>query len=408
MKVLYVCPFAHDLASYSYMSIYETKALHEAKVDVELLTYKGLLDKTNAGIRQYTVYKYTNILLRLLYYLAGLLRKSRYTRMLAKMLEYYLTLKVAIKLNREHNYDIIHLREGDPFLFILYLLNLRLRDFNWAVVLIGAELTVNNSILTKIMNSTLCKVIANKSSKYNNFVYLTENRAIENCFRPYISKGIYYLPLGISEVERVISKTEARKHLEISMVKTVLLCFGSPHTGKDWEVIYHTLHNVPDVILLQAGNQRLDDRGLNLQLPNTIELSKKYNIQDRVIIDNKYISEKEKPYYFFAADAIILSYTKEFISNASMLWEACRFQLPVICSDNEQLKQTIIKYNLGLYFWAQDSSSLRESIMYFTTLEQEEITAFKDGCRKFSKDHSSKQWAKQCLLIYSYIKDNGR
>jgi glycosyltransferase involved in cell wall biosynthesis len=123
-------------------------------------------------------------------------------------------------------------------------------------------------------------------------------------------------------------------------------------------------------------------------------------MSDRVLIKDHYISEEEKPYYFFASDAIILSYTRQFLSNASSLWEACRFETPVIISDNSQLKEIMDSYKPGLVFKAQDPDSLRETIIHFINLSQEEIIRFKENCRRFNEDFSINRWAKHCLLIY--------
>ena len=419
VKILYVCPFAHDFASYSFMAFHEGNALSQAGAEVELLTFKGLLDKAPMKIKQWTVRRHITLSLPL-YYLANLMRKSRYTRMFAKLIEYSLTLMVAIRLKKKNNYDVLHLREGDPFLFILHLLNLPQRGNNWAVILIGAEFIAQSSlqpspwknpkqffgmVFIRAMNSNFWKPVFSRSSARNKFVYLTENEAIKNSYQPYmkgvLARNIFCLPLGVNRIDKTISKEEARKYLGIPTEKPVFLCFGSPHAGKEWEAIYIALKDIKDVFLLHGGNQRLDDRGLSLQLPNSLSLSEKYGVSDRVLIKDHYISEEEKPYYFFASDAIILSYTRQFLSNASSLWEACRFETPVIMSDNSQLKEIMDSYRPGLVFKAQDPDSLRETMMRFMDLSQEELLNFKENCRRFNEEFSINRWAKQCLLIYA-------
>ena len=418
VRVLYVCPFAHDLASYSFMAFYESNALSQAGVEVELLTFKGLLDEAEVKVPQHTVRQYITLALPV-YHFANLLRKWRYTRMLAKLIEYSMTVAVAVRLKRKLNYDVIHLREGDPFLFMLHLLNLPLRGYSWAVVLIGAELVAHSattasisknpkqfisSMFIRTMNSNLWKTIYTRSLARNNFVYLTENEAIKSSFEPYmqgvLAGRIFCLPLGVNKVDRTILKEEARKYLGIPVKKSVFLCFGSPHTGKDWEVIYHALKEIPDVILLHGGDQRLDDRGVSLQLPNSVDLAARYSMQDRVVIKDHYISEEEKPYYFFAADVIILSYTRQFLSNASSLWEACRFEIPVIISDNEQFKEIMEKYKPGLVFKAEEPDSLKETAWRFLNLSEEERITFRVNCRKFKDSFPIDRWAEQCLAIY--------
>lgn len=418
VKILYICPFAHDFASYSFMAFYESNALSQAGAEVELLTFKGLLDKAPLKIKQWTVREHITLSLPL-YCLANLMRKSRYSRMFAKLIEYSLTLMVAIRLGKKFNYDVLHLREGDPFLFILHLLNLSQRGNNWAVILIGAELVAQLSSLSspwknpkqlftvifiRAMNSNFWKPVFSMSSARNKFVYLTENDVIKNSYEPYmkgaLAGNIFCLPLGVNTIDKTISKEEARKYLGIPIDKPVFLCFGSPHAGKEWEAIYIALKDIKDVFLLHGGDQRLDDRGFSLQLPDSSILSAKYGMSDRVFIKDGYIPEEEKPYYFFASDAIILSYTRQFLSNASSLWEACRFVTPVIVSDNSQLKNIMDTYQPGMVFKAQDPDSLRNTITHFINLSQEEIFEFQDNCRRFNKEFSINRWAQQCLLIY--------
>jgi hypothetical protein len=411
VKVLYVCPFAHDLASYSYMAFYESKALLQTGADVEVLTFKGLLDESPAGIKQHTVDRRGKLFLWL-YDFIDLMRKHCYTMMFAKLMEYIWTLITAIHLRKRFNYDVLYLREGDPFLLILHCLNLFQKNCNWIVVLIGAEHVRSSSpknfrqIVARcfylLMNNNLWKIIFCRSSCKNNFVYVTENEEIKNSYDTYmqgiLSGRIFCLPLGVNQINEYMTKEEARDHLGIPKDKLIFLCFGSPHLGKDWEVMYSALSSMSDVFLLQVGDQRFND--------GFLDLSKKYDMSNRIMIVDRYISEEEKPYYFFSSDAVILSYTKAFFSNASSLWESCRFQIPVLVSDNVQLRD-FMKYHIpGIIFEAQNAISLRESIVRFAGLNKEDIQVFKDNCRVFGEDFSIDKWAEHCLLIYkNYLED---
>lgn len=405
MKVLYICPFAHDLASYSFMARYESEALSKV-ADVELLTFKGLLDNAPIVLKQWQTAQRLGILTPM-YHLARLMRQSRYTRMFAKLLEYSLTIRVAVKMRKD--YDMLHLREGDPFLFMLHFINSFQRGCKWAVVLIGAELVEQSAVVCKTPQQILGKVLLwmvngkfwrpvfERSSRQNKFIYLTENEAIKSKYEG-ILPNVVCLPLGsTNKVAKVMSKAEARDYFRIPMDIPVFLCFGSPHNGKDWEVIYKALEGM-DTLLLQAGDQRLDERSLNVRLSNSVELAVKYNTD--VVMQDSYISEADKPYYFSAADAIILSYTKQFLGNASQLWEACRFELPVIISDNEQFKGVMDNYKVGLVFEAQNANFLREMISCFIGLSSEQKKEFKDDCKRFNQDYSMERWAKGCLLAY--------
>lgn len=178
----------------------------------------------------------------------------------------------------------------------------------------------------------------------------------------------------------------------------VLLSFGFLHAGKDIETIFHALKDVPNTFLIHGGDQMF-----KLHLPNSTNLAEKYDMLDRTIIRDYYIPEEEKPYYFHAADAIVLSYTREFLGTTSLLWQACRFGTPVIASDNGQLKELMEEYKPGLLFKAQDPDSLREAVMRFIKLKPGEIETLKDNCRRFAREFSHDKWAQKCLEVYTKL-----
>ena len=61
IKVLYVCPFAHYEGHFPWASIYETRALKQAGIDVELLTFCGVRDKTEVEVPQATARQYMRL-----------------------------------------------------------------------------------------------------------------------------------------------------------------------------------------------------------------------------------------------------------------------------------------------------------------------------------------------------------
>jgi len=412
IRVLYVCPFAHYPGHPPWAAVYETQALARAGAEVELLTFCGVIGKAEVKVPQLTVRPYIKLAIPL-YYLASLLRKWRLTRRLSMSVEAFLTLAVTVRLKRKLNCDIIHLRDGDTFLFLVHLFNLPLHGYNWVVSLISRNLITHLPLLTalrkdfrlflytiflRIVNSGLWKPVYRRSLARNHFLFLTQDESTKRNFELYaqgiFSGKVFCLPLGVDKVEKIISKEEARRYLGLPQDKSVFLSFGFLHAGKDLETVFRALKEVPDAFLIRAG-----DPGFNPGL-NSANLTHRYGILDRIIIKDCYIPEEEKPYYFFAADAIILSYTKQFGSTVSLLWEACRFGTPVIASNNSQLRQLVEAFQLGLLFTVQDADSLRKAIMRFTNLKPEEIERLKENCLRFTSEFSLEKWAQRCLEIY--------
>jgi len=324
--------------------------------------------------------------------------------------ETLVTLSRAIAIKRKRKVDIIHLRDGEPFIFLSHLLSLPFRGYRWVISLTASNIyppkpkTFTQSVYTvaiRFVNSGIWKPLYRFSLARNGFMFLTQNETARRDYNSYLG-GIFggkviYLPLGSDKPVKTIDKNKARRKLKLPLDKPVFLSFGAPHSGKDLETIFRAVGGLPDVCLVHAGSQAFSLGA------NTSNLVDKYSEPNRVIISDHYISEEEKPYYFFAADAAILSYTRQFLSTSSLLWESCRFGTPVIASDNGQLRELVEAYDVGLLFKAQDSAFLREAMVHFIKLNPEQIELLKRSCRRFANEFSLEKWAQRCIEIYDNL-----
>ena len=128
-------------------------------------------------------------------------------------------------------------------------------------------------------------------------------------------------------------------------------------------------------------------------------------LEGRVIVRDSYIAETEKPLYFASADAVVLSYRKDFVQTASMLLEAARFGLPVIASDVGELGELVRRYRTGLVFRAEDPESLREAFARFLSSTSDDRVNMGRNCGKLCDDFSLDSWANQCLSIFAELRD---
>lgn len=419
LKVLYVCPFAHHTGHFPWEATHETQALSQAGVDVTLLSTWGVTDEAEVKVPQLAARSQAKFG-GLIYHVAHFFSRWGITFWLSMFLETLLTLDVAVKLKEKQGYDIIHLRDGEPFLFLLHILNLNRKEYSWVVSLTGSNLVslaTHPSLLAairksfrlflytvyiRILTTNLWRPVYRRSLSKNRFIFLTQNETMLQNFELYmgglLAGKVICLSLGVNDIGVVIPKEAARRHFGLPQDKHVFLSFGFLHAGKDIEVIFQALKNIPEVFFLHGGDQMF-----KLHLSNAADLAERYGMQNRAMINDCYIPEEEKPYYFFAADAIILSYTKQFLGTTSLLWQACRFGTPVIASDNGQLKELTEKYKPGLLFKAQDPDSLREAVLSFIKLKPKEIRAFKANCHRFAGEYSMDKWAEKCLSIYDKI-----
>jgi len=274
IKVLYVCPFAHYTGHFCWAATVETHALSQGGVEVRLLTFCGVTDEAEVKVPQTTAREHIKLGIPL-YHLANFLRKWGLTVWLSMFLETFLTLTVAIRLKRKLNYDIIHLRDGEPFLFLPHLLNIPLRNYKWVVSLTGSNLialATHPSLLTalkksfrlflyavyiRILNSNLWKPVYRRSLARNHFLFLPENETMRQNFESYmggvLAGKVVCLPLGADKTDRVISREEARRYFGLPQHKPVFLSFGFLHAGKDLETIFHALKDVPDAFFYPRG-----------------------------------------------------------------------------------------------------------------------------------------------------------
>lgn len=398
MKVLYVCPYAHYSGHQPHAATVEPATLSRNGVDVTLLTFCGITNNPKLPVRHIIVTHDNSVL--------KLLRKHTITRWFLMPLEMALTLNKAARMRE---YDILHLRDGEPFLFMASLLSLFHKGLRWTVSLTASVLVVPKTktisfrglytfVMNVVINNSLWRFVYAASMKRNQFVFTPQNELTRQGYEEYMNgvfKGhLVCVPWGISkDGARPLTKIEARTRLGLLIDKFILLSFGATHPGKDLRIIMKALKQLPEnTMLMHAGTWSFSLSG-NMQ-----ELAKEYGVEDKVRTFNYYVPEEEKPLFFYAADAAILSYTKQFVSTSSMVFEAAKFNLPVISSDANTLGRDVAAYNLGLLFEAENAESLVDAIESF---REANVEMFKRNCGAFLNDFSETKWAKRYKDVYT-------
>lgn len=395
-KILYVSPLAHHGGHRPTETLTETVALTSVGLDVTLLTFDGLpLREKPLAIQQITVLSQGRFS-ALIRYLSKIFNHWIPTHLIVMFFEMFLCLMKAVFLKKRGKYNIIYLLNTGPFLFLLLFLSFHLKDYKWVVHMSGAD-SPSAGILQKINYAKLWRPIYRHSLLRNRFVFLCENMLAkgeyEKCMDGLFAKRVIYLPHGTQYVGRVFPKEEARQLLGLPKNKTILLSFGSFHSGKDLRVVAHALKGLPDVYLVLAGKSSL----------STIDEVKA--IKKHLIARNYYIPEEEKSLYFSAADAVVLSYRKTFLNQrtAGMLWETCKFGTTIIASDGGQLGELTTLFQVGLLFEPENAPSLRKTILRFLNLKEEELRILKRNCKRFCTEFSMERWSKRCQRIFNYV-----
>lgn len=396
IKVLYVCPWAH-WAGHAPQSIrQECFALIKAGAQVTLCTFRDFPDqqyiqsishrKVISGWIAFPLDIMSRFLHRLL---PG--------KGLVWFLEQLTTLYLAVRLKKTVGYDIIYVRDGDPFVFIPFMLGAFLKKYAWAICLLGiSSVRSSDTLYYKFVNSRIWKPIYRRGFKRNRFVFICENEDIKKHFEGDFLDGILsgtvkVVPQGVEMLSNHISQVEARNYLGLPHNIPIFLHFGAVHQGKDVVVLLEALKDVPNTLLVNAGRV-----ALSIDLRRLVQ---RKGLQSRVKIMDCYITEVEKPYYFAAADAVVLSYKKDFLQTASMLFEAAKFKLPTIASDVGELGELVKKYQTGFVFTAEDTDSLKDALSRFLCLSQSEKEIMGRNCEKLCDDFSLETWGQRCMEL---------
>ena len=410
MRVLYVCPWAHWAGHPPYVAIRETQALAKAGAEVFLCTFRSVLgQKVPPTIPHRTVVS-SRIGIPL-GALVNLLLSSKINLMkgLSWFLENFSTLLLAVKLRKTLRYDVIYLRDGDPFIFNPFLLGLVSRHHRWVISLIGVKALMPpfsfwyHKLFYKLVNAPMWKPIYRSSLAKNQFIFHCQNKYIKDYFETSFLDGILagrvsVVPVGVEQTDNRTPQKEARRFLGLPEDKVVFLHFGSLHSGKDIETVLAAIRDIPDVLLIHAG-------AIEVRLPlmtrqALTDLVQHYGLQDRVIIKDYYIPEEEKKYYFSAADATILSYKRDSIQTASVLWEAAKFGSPAIASDVGELGELVKRYKLGLVFEAENAASLKDALSRFLSSSRSEKEAMASNYEKLGNEFSLDEWAQKHLKSF--------
>ncbi len=397
VRVIYVCPSAHWAGHYPHAVTKESLALLEAGIEVSICTFRGILSQDEPStIPQETVA--SSWIGRPLSFFTHLLTLSSKTKGLAWFLEQLATLLLAVKLKKKLRYDVIYLRDGDPFIFLPFILGLVFKHYRWAVSLIGYKIIRSpNSLFYKFISASIWKPIYRRSFSNNQFTFLCQNKYIKDYFEKNFLGGILsgrisVVPLGVEATADPIPQGKAKQYLDLPSNKSILLHFGALHPGKNIEIVLAAIEDIPDALLVHAG-----EAASSVNLNNLVQ---RYRLGSKAIIRDRYISEAEKQYYFAAADVLILSYKRDFWQTTGLLWETARFKLPVIASDTGELGELVKKYQLGLVFKAENTTSLREALFNFLSSSQDKMDSIRNNYQKFCHEFSINNWAKSSVEIF--------
>ena len=137
----------------------------------------------------------------------------------------------------------------------------------------------------------------------------------------------------------------------------VFLAFGYVADRKNIDLCIRAVAELPKAVLVVAGRlASVHDKPAAYYRALAAELG----CADRVRIDEGFIPEGAIRDYFGAADAVLLTYKAEFVSQSGVLLLASNWGKPVLASSGPgPLSRTVARFGLGLTVPADDVGALR-------------------------------------------------
>lgn len=379
MHIILVEPFAHRAGHYGDLSCRLACGLSKSSVSVTVVTFRGFLagcvsesDKakfkhidfiSNSSLIQVLTVK---ALISFLQFISNSVQPISKTLIIVRIIhivETFFTLKFAERLYKDENSSLIFCYDGELIGFLAYALCCSHKKLVYKIMDYSRTLPEKSPKrkIKRYIENQLCR----KALEKNKLVFICNTLQL---LQGYMKTGfpgecIYTAPIGILGRREKLEKSKARSFLKLPADDVLLLVFGVGHGGKNFDTILKAN---------QGGNSECRIIFAGKILPSCInhprQLAKKYNCEKNVIILDEFIPSHKVPYYFSAADGLILSYNKDFVVDSGVLLQGVGFDLPVIASNSGWIGQIVRENELGITFTPENSSSLRLAMTEFLEL----------------------------------------
>lgn len=393
MKVLLVQPLGHYSGHYSTYTEKFTKALIKTGQEIHLASFSGFIEQwtENLPIQHIKFLSPTSKFKSLFIYL----RKFKKLVPIVAAIETLLTFVVVVRAKGLNHYDVIHVID---YYYPIFFLFFGFARGNVLVVNINQSPPEAQRKNLKFRIKRFIKTILERQvMKKNTVSFVCHSKHVEERYRKYpIYNPITTIPWGIDKPDRVIRQPDARKFLDLPQDRRIFLIFGPNHDFKNFETIFQAAGKIEkDCMFICAGKIGKSDKNNNPKW-----LAQKYGCFENTLIIDKHIPDFEVPYYFYSADALILSYKNNFVGASGVLSHACQFSLPVIASDVGQIGEFVRTFNLGLTFKPEEPESLSIALMDFIKLPESQQEKFKDNMKDFILKNSWDSVAQQHIYFY--------
>jgi D-inositol-3-phosphate glycosyltransferase len=197
-----------------------------------------------------------------------------------------------------------------------------------------------------------------------------------------------------------ISKQEALKKLKLDTISDIkiILLFGQIKKVKGLDILLKAFakikDNHKDTIVLVAGKLWKNEED------EYIKIIEENLMQDQVVMNLKFIDNKDVPLYFKAADIVALPYKK--IYNSGVILRALDYESTVLVSDLEPLTKVIQHGENGFVFKSENIDDMAKKIDILLG-DAELRERLKESAKRFIENNFSwEQVAKKTIEVYEF------
>jgi glycosyltransferase involved in cell wall biosynthesis len=169
--------------------------------------------------------------------------------------------------------------------------------------------------------------------------------------------ALHVVPVGVYNSEPPpITPEEGKEFLSLPTDRRIFLSFGFIRDNKNLDLFIRAMPAAEDTYLLVAGRSQ----SVSQRAPSDyMRIAEELGVSTRVRFDTDFIPDEKIPYYFAAADVVLLTYDHTFHSQSGVLNIAANYRKPVLASSGESpLRDDVIRFKLGRFISPDDKNEL--------------------------------------------------
>jgi glycosyltransferase involved in cell wall biosynthesis len=191
----------------------------------------------------------------------------------------------------------------------------------------------------------------------------------------------------------IIDKKEAADFLNLDFDKTYLLFFGLIRDYKGLDLLLEAMADArikeKNIQLIVAGEFYSDAQPY-------LDLISKYELQDNIILHDKFIPDPEVKYYFSIADLVVQPYKSATQSGVTQI--AYQFEKPMIVTNVGGLSEIVPDNKVG-FVVDVNPTAIADAICLF--FDENKATAFQPFIKQEKEKYS---WSRMTETILSLVK----